>query len=123
MVLVVVLLGLGVAAFFLGDKHGVESMSVKRITPDQAAAAMKGDYFYSNYRENTLLVSGSVFAVTTTSTDQVVTFKTGSAFKALCDFGSSAPAIHPGDTITALSEGGSAERQVSAVLLKNCVLP
>ena len=122
-VLAIVLLVVAAVAFFLGDKHAVQTMTIKRVTPDQAAVAMKGDYFYSNYRENTLLVSGTVSVVSKTSNDLIVTFKTSAAFETMCDFGNFTSAIRPGDTITALSEGGLAERQPSAVLLKNCVLP
>ena len=114
---------LAVGMFFLGDKHGIETMTFRRVTPDQLATAMLDDHFYSSYRENTLLVSGTVSSVSRTNNDLVVTFKTTSSFKVLCDFGGSSSAIRPGDVITALSEGGSAKREISSVLLKDCLIP
>jgi hypothetical protein len=121
--LVLVFIVVGLAAFFFGDRHGLESMTIKRVTPDQAATAMKGDHFYSDYGASTLLIKGTVSSVYKTSDDLVVTFQTNSSFKTICDFGNSSAAIQPRDTITALSEGGSAKRQQSAVLLTNCVIP
>jgi hypothetical protein len=121
--LALALILIGAVSFFLGDRHGLESMAITRITPDQAASAMKEDHFYSDYGPRTLLVKGNVSAVYKTSDDLVVTFRTNSDFKTICDFGNSSAAIQPRQTITALSEGGSARRQSSAVLLTHCVLP
>lgn len=121
-VVVLIVMAVGAVSFLFGDKHGVESMTIKRITPDQAASAMQGDHFYSDYRENTLMVSGTVSSISKNSNDSLVTFETGSPFKTRCDFGSTAAAVHRGETITILSEGGSAQRQASAVLLKGCIL-
>ena len=123
LVLVIVVILIGSIAYFLGDKHGVESMSIKQVTPNQIAEAMKGDHFYRDYRENTLLVKGTVSSVKQNNNDLVVNFKSNSTFGAVCDFGSSSATIHQGDIITVISEAGSAERQPSAVLLKNCVFP
>ena len=120
-VLFVVIFAAGM--FFLGDKHGIESMTFRRVTPDQLASAMRDDHFYSSYRENTLLVRGTVSSVSDTNGDTIVAFKSGLAFKASCDFGGTKPAIRQGDTITVLSEAGVAERQPSGVLLKDCLLP
>jgi len=120
-VLLVIVLALG--SYFLGDKHGVETMSVKRVNPTQIAEAMKGDHFYSDYRENSLLVSGTVSTISKNNGDVTVGFDTTSSFRVLCDFDNTTASFHSGDNITALSEGGSAQRQPSAVLLKNCVLP
>jgi hypothetical protein len=119
---VLLIIVVGIVSFFFGDKHALETLTIKRITPDQAASAMQGDHFYTDYRENTLLISGTVSSISTNNNDSVVTFKTSSAFKTVCDFKNLRSAIHPGETITALSEGGSAERQTSAVLLQDCTL-
>ena len=65
LILVTVLTVLAVAAtsFFLGDAYAVGSLSVREVTPDQLAQAMKADEFYSDFREDTLLVRGQVASV------------------------------------------------------------
>jgi hypothetical protein len=113
----------GVGSFFLGDKHAVDSLTVKRVTPNQVSAAMTGDHFYSDYRESTLLVTGTASPITRSGSSAIVTFATGSSFKTRCDFASYTGGIRTGDSIKAISEGALAERQPSAVLLKNCTTP
>jgi hypothetical protein len=108
---------------FLGDKYAVDSLTIKRVTPSQIANAMQGDYFFSSYRENTLIVQGTVLSVDRSNNDLVVSLVSSSKFKALCDFGNSSPNIKAGETITVLSEGAQAERQSNAVMLKDCVIP
>ena len=120
-VLVVIFIGLG--SFFLGDKHGVESMRIKRVTPTEIAQAMKDDHFWRTYRENTLLVTGTLSSVNKTAGDLVIGFKTDSTYGALCDLGNSNQVLHVGERISALGESGPAQRQPSAVLLKGCVIP
>lgn len=120
--LIVVLLVVGAVSYFLGNQHGVENMTIKHVEPTALAQAMKDDHFYTDYRENTLLVKGTVFSVTKTSDDLQVQFKANSSYKAICDFGNSQSDIRPGNTITALTEGGAAERQAAGVLLKACQL-
>ena len=119
----VLLVLVGSVSFLLGDKHAVETMTIRTVTPDQVANAMKDDDFYANYRENTLLISGTVASVSKQHNDLVIGFKTSSSYRALCDFGSSSTTVHVGDTLTALTEGGVAERQPAAVLLAHCQLP
>jgi len=109
--------------FFLGDKQAVESLTIKRVTPKQLSAAMAGDHFYSDYRESTLLVTGTAASIRRSGNSAIVTFATGSSFKTLCDFASYTGEIQTGDIIKAISEGALAERQPSAVLLKNCTTP
>jgi hypothetical protein len=112
-----------VAAFFLGDQHGVENMTFRQVTPNQIAEAMKNDHFYSSYRENTLMITGTVLSVTKNNNDLLVGFKTDSAYGAFCDFGNAPLATRAGNVITAFAESGAARRQPSAVLLKNCIVP
>ena len=112
-----------VAAFFLGDKHGVENMSFKQVIPDQLGSAMKDDHFYSSYRENTLLVDGTVASVESSSNNSIASFKTTSSYSVSCDFGRLMPTIRTGDKIIVITEGATAVRQPSGVMLKNCVLP
>jgi len=107
------------ATFFLGLKHGVEHMSITQATPDQLANAMKDDHFYSSYKENTLIISGSIDSV---QSDHLITFKTSADFKTKCDFGKAVANLHHGDSMTVLSEGGSAKRKPNAVLLTSCYI-
>jgi hypothetical protein len=53
----------------------------------------------------------------------IVEFKTGSPFRALCDFGALPSGLRGGDRISVIAEGAGAERQPSAVLLHGCVVP
>ena len=117
----IVVLVVGAASFFLGDKHASESMKVISVTPTQAANAMKGDHFYSDYKHRTLLISGVVSSTNKSPHSLTVGFETRSSFKTLCDVSDTAAAVHPGQTIRVVAEGGTAERQSSAVLLQ-CTL-
>ena len=117
--LVVAAFVVAVALFFFGDEHAVSSMSIKQVTPDQLAAAMKEDHFYSDYRQNTLLIRGEVASVS----GSLLTFKTSSSYQAQCSLAISSRNIHKGDNITVISEGGTAARQPNGVLLKDCVIP
>jgi len=117
---VAVLVVLGAGIFFLGDRHGLQTMSIQRATPDLLANAMEGDHFYSDYGKNTLIVQGVVASVNTQNGDTVIGFKTSSTYQALCDLGTATSNAKIGDTVTVLAEGGTAERQSSAVLLTGC---
>jgi len=117
-----VLLVLAVVAagsFFLGDTHALDSLTIKRVTPSQVSAAMAADHFYSDYRASTLLVTGTAASITRSGSSAIVTFATGSPFKTLCDFANYTGRIRVGDSIKAISETALAERQPSAVLLKD----
>lgn len=117
------LIGVCGASFFLGDRHAAEGMTIKRVAPAQVANAMKGDYFYSTYGENTLLVTGTVESVARSGKDLTVTFKADSSYKAVCSFENYTRPIHGGQTITALSEAATAQRQPAGILLRGCVIP
>ena len=118
-----VLAVVAVGSFFLGDKHALDSLAIKRVTPSQVSAAMSADHFYSDYGESTLLVTGTAASITRSGSGAIVTFATGSPFKTLCDFASYTGRNRMGDSIKAISEGALAERQPSAVLLKDCTTP
>jgi hypothetical protein len=47
-------------AFWLGEKHAVGVVSIKRVTAPAIANAMEGDRFYAEYGHSTLLVNGTV---------------------------------------------------------------
>jgi hypothetical protein len=121
-VLLVAIAGIISISLYLGDTYALNGLTFRNVTPDQLANAMHGDEFYSDYRENTLFVRGTVALVT--KADQAVTleFATPGSFKALCQMQQSQPTIQAGDTITVVSEAFTAKRQASAVLLTGCVL-
>jgi len=112
-----------IAAFLLGWRHGLDNLSIKQITPTQAANAMQGDHFYSDYGENALLVRGTVAASNNNPSNLIVTFITGTGYNAACNFGVYRASFRPGEIITALSMGALAQRQPSGVMLQNCVIP
>jgi hypothetical protein len=122
--LAVVVLGIVVVAFLLGGRSAMVGLSIKRVTATDIANAMKDDHFYSDYGQSTLLLDGTVVSVSTRGNDLIAEFKTNSAYQALCDLGAhSASGPHVGDRILVIAEGASGERQPSAVLLHNCVVP
>ena len=106
--------------YFLGDKSAVQSMTIKRITPDQAASAMQGDHFYSDYRLNTLIIKGQVASIAQVDGARRVTFKTSSSYHAYCDLAADTQTPKVGSIITVLSEGGPAVREPNGVLLVAC---
>ena len=121
--LVLFLIIFGGVLYFLGDKHGVESMTFKRTDPTPLANAMKNDNFYTSYRDNTLLVTGTTKSVSQTAKGIQVVFKTNSSYSVTCNFGSKNPGLRANQTVTVLAQGGSAERQPAGVLLTVCTIP
>ena len=122
----VVLLG-GVAAvgglsFYLGDSHALNGLHVRRVTPVTVATAMRHDEFYSEYREDTLLVSGSVASVSNELSHRTMEFKTLGNFKTMCQLRSTGPALSVGERITVVTEAYTALRRPSAIMLSNCIV-
>jgi len=106
----------------LGDRYALTNLTVLETTPDHLAAAMQNDHFYSDYNEDTLVVRGLVGSLTGDRTGAVLQFQTASAFTTRCQFDQYPATVHPGDTISVLTEGATAERLASAVLLRGCRL-
>jgi hypothetical protein len=50
-VLLVVLVVASGGFFFLGARHAVQTLAIRRVTPDQVSNAMRDDHFYSDYNE------------------------------------------------------------------------
>ena len=113
----------GGISFFLGDEHALEALRVSHVTPSQIAKAMKEDRFFADYRERTLLVTGTIESVTGDSGGVIVRFRTVSRFAALCDLRDRGSAVRRGVRLTVIAEGATAERQSAAVMLRNCRLP
>lgn len=121
--LVIVLLAFGIACFVAGQRHGLRSMTIKRVSPEQLATAMQQDRFYSTYGENTLLVTGAITAVGKQDNNLVATFKTSASFKAQCDLGNNNQNLPTDQEVTLVTEGSTARRLPNAVLLMDCTLP
>jgi hypothetical protein len=121
--LVCVLAGIAGIALYLGDRYALSNLTVRQATPDELAAAMQNDEFYTDYNENTLVVRGLVASLTGDGSGAVLQFQTDGAFQTRCQFDQYPSTVHPGDTITVVAEGATAERLTSAVFLKRCSLP
>ena len=120
--LLVAVAGISSVSLYLGDTYALNGLTVRHATPDQLANAMHGDAFYSEYREDTLTVRGTVAVVTKAGHTVTLEFTTRGSFKALCQMQQSQPTVQAGHTITIVSEAFTAKRQPSAVLLTRCVL-
>jgi hypothetical protein len=117
-----VLFGVAAISFFAGDAYAVGTLGVRQVTPDQLAQAMKADEFYSDFREDTLVVRGLVASVYRGTGGVILEFQTQDGAKTLCELGHHPAAIHTGNTVTAVTEGANAQRLSSGVLLGNCVV-
>jgi hypothetical protein len=120
---IVTAIGVACITYVLGSTRGVESMTVKFVSPQQVALAMKNDEFYTDYRENTLVIKGVITSIYKTETSQIVTFKTSGSFGATCDMWNAGKLYDIGQTLTVITEGGAAVRQPHDVLLSSCTLP
>ena len=116
--LVVVIAG---ATLFLGDSVALSNLSVRRVSPDQAAQAMQNDAFYSDYRNATLVVTGTVVSARTTSDGTVIQLATTTAYQTYCQSSRSLSSLKDGETVTAVTEGYSAVRLPSGVSLSDCI--
>ncbi|HEY6537525.1 MAG TPA: hypothetical protein VI138_00615 [Candidatus Dormibacteraeota bacterium] len=119
-VLAFVFAGVATAAFYFGDSYALGGLNVRRVTPQQLADAMHGDDFYSNYREDTLLIRGSIASVSGDGSHLTLEFSTSGTFKALCRLQRNVPGIHVGQRIIVVSEADTAEREPSAIVLPGC---
>lgn len=99
----------------------LSKLTIKSVTPNQIANAMKNDSFYSTYDENTLMVRGQISTISKQGKDLVIGLKSNSSFKLLCDLGNVSLNLQIGNKVTVFAEGATAERQPNAVLLKNSV--
>jgi hypothetical protein len=118
--LLAILAAIGVLAFLLGERRALTSLAVRQISPDQAAAAMQSDEFYSDYNETRLVIRGSVASIQTNGDGATLQFATHSPFKTFCQLAQYPRSIHDGAMLTVLTEGASAQRQSSGVVLSSC---
>jgi hypothetical protein len=116
------LVGVAGMSFFFGDAYAVGSLSVRQVTPDQLAQAMKADEFYSDFREDTLLVRGQVASVYGNAGGITLEFQTHGAMKTLCGLEQYPTATLKGKTVMVVTEGANAQRVSSGVFLSDCVI-
>ncbi len=112
----------GGIAFFSGERYALDRLTVYEATPGQLAAAMQNDEFYADYNEDTLVVRGQIASLTEDGVGAVMQFQTPGAFTTRCQLEHYPMTVHPGDTISVLAQGATAERLASAVLLRGCSL-
>ena len=120
-VLAIAVFGLGL--FIVGHQIALRNLSFKTITPTQAAQAMKNDEFFSDYKENTLIIHGTVSSVTRRGNDTTIGFKTDSTYQTLCKLSNNPSEFKLGDSVVVEAIGGNAVREPAGVLLANCILP
>ncbi|HSW94735.1 MAG TPA: hypothetical protein VLI88_01095, partial [Patescibacteria group bacterium] len=73
--------------------------TVVRITADDAARAMAGDHFYSDYGQAILVISGRVGDIIVTGNNSRIALATSTAAVVICEtFG--APDVKTGDAIS-----------------------
>lgn len=118
----VALVGLMAAAFYVGDSYALQSLTVRQVTPTELAAAMRGDQFYSDYRENTLLIRGSVASVSQSGGATTVEFVTQDIYTLQCEMSTLQGPIHRGEVITVIAEAYRASRLPSGVSLVGCAV-
>jgi len=118
---IIALAALGVA-FFVGNKYALDSLAIRHASPTQVAAAMKNDDFYSTYGRDTLIVSGVLNQVKTSSGVTTVTFKTNSTYSAACELKANTRLV-AGQNLTVVVTAYQASRQSAGILMHNCVIP
>jgi hypothetical protein len=118
----VLLAVVGGAAFFLGDSRALSELSVLRASPGQAANAMQNDEFYSDYRESTLVVTGTIASEQTNSSGTLIQLTTSPPFRTYCQLSQSTSQLHDGETVTVITEGYNAVRLPSGVSLSDCTI-
>ncbi len=116
------LVGLMAVAVYVGDSYALQSLTVQQATPNELAAAMRGDHFYSDYRENTLLIRGAVASVSQSAGATTVEFVTHDAYTLECEMSTLQKSVHRGDVITVITEAYRASRLPSGVSLAGCVI-
>ncbi|HEV2591973.1 MAG TPA: hypothetical protein VGU02_08770 [Gaiellaceae bacterium] len=120
---VLVFAGVVGLSFFLGDKHALESLRITHVAPATIARAMQDDRFFADYHERTLVVTGTVASFAREPRGVTVRFRTPPGFAAFCDLEGAALRLRRNQELTVIAEGATAERQSSAVMLRNCRLP
>lgn len=85
---------------------------------------MSQDHFFATYDGTTLLVRGRVSTVRTRGHDTIITLRTGTPAKVLCDAGRRRVSIHPGVAIVveSLDPQDNVSSDSEGVMIANCRL-
>jgi hypothetical protein len=95
------------------------TLTIVRITADDAAHAMAGDTFYADYGQAILVIAGRVGEVTVTGTNSRIALTTSTEAVVICEtFG--APDVKTGDAIVVRVRATDALRDDAGVLLRSC---
>ena len=121
--LILVTLLVAIGSFFIGSKYALDHLTIRQVSPAQIANAMRDDHFWVSYREDTLLISGTVISVAHTGNSTIIGFKTDSTYGVQCNFVNPSEINDVGQTIKVLAVANSAVRLKSGVQLNNCITP
>lgn len=102
----------------------LSSPSIPRKRPEERRATVErvNDQFYSDYNEDMLVVRGLVASLTGDGGGVELQFQTQTALTTRLQFDKYPATVHPGDTISVITDGAIAERLTFAVLLRGCHL-
>ena len=117
---VIVFFVLIIGAFLIGNRMAFNGLSFKNVTANQAAEAMKNDDFYSNYKENILIIRGQVSSYSKSGTTTTIGLKTDSSYSLSCTLNDASVFDKVGDVITIEGIGGTAVRDPSGVSFPDC---
>jgi hypothetical protein len=93
--------------------------ALARLSADEVTRAMAEDRLFSDYGQRTLVIDGTVAAVSATDLGARVALASSTSAAVVCDtFG--APGIKVGDPIQVRARTSDAERDPAGVLLRNC---
>lgn len=120
---VIVLIFGGLIIAWQSALYTLNHMSFKNVTPTQLAAAMRKDEFWSDYRFDTLVFSGTVNGVNSKDGVASVNIKTADTYSLTCEVKAAQDNFTPGKTYAFEAETYQAERQPQGVLLRNCINP
>ena len=121
-ILLLLAVALSGCAFFREASPTEAPTPTVSVSAEQVAQAMADDSFFSDYRNEALLVRGTVSSVETASGATLVTLSTGLATAVVCDLGERATTIRAGDSITVLVNSSDVKRLPDEVLLSPCAV-
>ena len=97
-----------------------QSTPLRHVTANQVAQAMQADNFFAAYGKLTLFVAGTVSSVNRQNNDQIVALQTDVPTIVRCEVSDLSAPIHVGQSITIQAQTADAQREPSAVMLRNC---
>jgi hypothetical protein len=120
---ILLLLAVGSATFFFGDKYALDHLAIAVVSPDELGQAMKVDSFYSTYRNDTLVVMGKVSMIERKGGSFELVFDGYSNYQVHCLINSQSVQPILGSPVTLVAVASQAKRLPAGVLLQDCILP